>query len=122
MNEPSIAPAPTPPSPLQHEAFRAVWIAALASYIGTWVQDAGESWLMTSLSTKPLWVAMLTVSMTVPLFGLLMPAGVLADRFDRRRLLIVSQSWMALVAFGLAIVTWLGWTSPLVLLIASAGL
>jgi MFS family permease len=119
MNAPS-----TPPhsSPLRHEAFRAVWIAAVFSYVGTWVQDVGEGWLMTSLTRDPLPVAMLTTAMTVPMFALLLPAGVMADRFDRRRLLIVSQGMMATVAAALALVTWLGWTSPAVLLFASAGL
>lgn len=77
---------------------------------------------MTSLTPDPLTVAMLTVSMTLPLFALLMPAGVMADRLDRRRILIVSQGLMALVAFALAIATWLGHATPAVLLIASAGL
>src|SRR5690242_13398858 len=100
---------PTPParrasaSPLRHEAFRALWIAAIFSYIGTWVQDVGESWLMLSLTKEPLPVAMLTTAMTVPLFVLLMPAGVMADRLDRRRILLVAQGAMAVVALVLAI-------------------
>src|SRR5437879_6314982 len=119
MNAPSLPPHS---SPLRHEAFRAVWIAAVFSYVGTWVQDVGEAWLMTSLTRDPLPVAMLTTAMTVPMFALLMPAGVMADRFDRRRLLIVSQGLMALVAFALAVATWLGWATPAALLLASAGL
>src|SRR5262245_45074944 len=103
MNEPPRVPSVPPAHPLRHEAFRAIWIAAVFSYVGTWVQDVGESWLMTSLTRDPLPVAMLTVAMTLPLFTLLMPAGVMADRFDRRRLLMVAQGLMTLVAFGLAI-------------------
>jgi MFS family permease len=111
-----------PGNPLRHEAFRAIWIAAIFSYIGTWVQDVGEGWLMMSLTRDPFPVAMLTTAMTVPMFTLLMPAGLMADRLDRRRILIVAQGSMAAVALALAICTALGWASPLALLVASAGL
>jgi MFS family permease len=111
-----------PGNPLRHEAFRAIWIAAVFSYIGTWVQDVGESWLMMSLTKDPLPVAMLSTAMTVPMFALLMPAGLMADRLDRRRILMVAQGSMAAVALALAICTSLGFASPLLLLGASAGL
>ena len=77
---------------------------------------------MLSLTRDPLPVAMLTTAMTVPLFALLMPAGVMADRVDRRKLLIASQGVMAFAAFALAMATWLGKATPGVLLAASAGL
>jgi MFS family permease len=109
-------------SPLAHEAFRAIWIASIFSNVGTFVQDVGESWLMMSLTRDPLPVAMLTTSFTVPAVLLMMPAGVLADRWDRRRILIIAQSIQTASAFVLAITTWLGLTTPAVLLLASAGL
>ena len=108
--------------PLRNGAFRALWVAATFSYVGTWVQDVGESWLMLSLTRSPLPVAMLTTSFTLPAFMLTLPAGVLADRFDRRKILLVAQSWMALVALGLAVVAWRGWVTPAVLLFAGASL
>lgn len=92
------------------------------SFVGTWVQDVGESWLMLSLTKSPLPVAMLTTAMTVPMFALLIPAGAMADRLDRRRLLMASQGVMTVAAFGLAVVTWLGRATPAALLVASAGL
>jgi MFS family permease len=110
------------PSPLYHSAFRALWIASIFSHLGTWVQDVGESWLMLSLTRSPLPVALLSTCATLPAFALTLPAGVLADRVDRRRLLIVAQSWLAVVALALAAVTWTGHTSPAALLVASAAL
>ena len=53
------APSSSIPSPLRQRAFRAIWIAAVFSYVGTWVQDVGESWLMLSMTKSPLLVAML---------------------------------------------------------------
>ena len=44
--------------PLHNSVFRALWIATVASNIGTWMQDVGESWLMTSLTTSPVLVAL----------------------------------------------------------------
>jgi predicted MFS family arabinose efflux permease len=65
---------------------------------------------------------MLTTSFTVPGMMLMMPAGVMADRFDRRSILLVAQSLQTASAFLLSITTWLGATTPTVLLVASAGL
>jgi len=109
-------------SPLAHEAFRAIWIAAIFSNVGTFVQDVGESWLMMSLTTNALLVAMLTTSFTVPSLLLMMPAGVLADHADRRRILLVAQTIQMSCSLLLAVSTWAGWTTPAVLLIASAGM
>jgi MFS family permease len=117
-----LPPSSRASSPLANPAFRALWIASVFSYLGTWVQDVGESWLMLSLTTSPLLVAMLTTCYTLPTLVLTFPAGVLADRVDRRRLLLVAQSWLALVAFVLAALTWAGYASPALLLVASAAL
>ncbi len=116
-----MPPSPSS-SPLHHAAFRALWIASIFSYVGTWVQDVGESWLMMSLTQSPLPVALLSTCTTLPAFALTLPAGVLADRVDRRRLLIVAQAWLALVALALAVWTWAGLASPAALLVASAAL
>ncbi len=108
--------------PLAYTAFRAIWIASIFSYVGTWLQDVGESWLMLSMTSSPLLVSMLTTSFTVPYMALTLPVGVLADRVDRRRLLLASQLVMAGVALALAIPTALHRTSPVGLLVASSAL
>lgn len=107
-------------TPLRHPAFRALWIASIFSYAGSWVQDVGQSWLMVSMSASPLMVAMLTTSFTVPCIALALPSGLLADRMDRRGILIGSQAAMAFFAMLLAMATWLNLVSPLVLLAESA--
>src|SRR6516162_9005033 len=97
----------TPSSPsrrsiLHQETFRAIWIAAICSYIGNWLQHVGQSWLMLTLTTSPVLLAMVTTSTTVPAFALMMPAGVWADRFDRRRILLGAQTSLVVVAGALA--------------------
>ena len=92
-------------SPLRGPVFRAVWIALVTSNIGTWMQSVGGAWLMTSLTTSPLLVALMQTATSLPilLFGL--PAGALADIIDRRKLLLVTESWLLLVALTLGLLT-----------------
>jgi MFS family permease len=116
------SPHSSPRSALRHEAFRAVWIAAICSYVGNWLQDVGESWLMLSLTKSPLLIALVTTSFTIPAFALMLPAGVLSDRFDRRKILIASQSVLVVVAAVLAALTAFDVVTPAVILIASAAM
>jgi MFS family permease len=95
--------SPKPSSPLAHAAFRAVWLASVFSFVGTWVQDVGESWVMLSMSPDPRLVAMLATCFLGPMLALTLPAGLLADRLDRRRLLLWSQGLSALAAAGPAV-------------------
>jgi len=88
-----------------HRVFFALWIAALVSNVGTWMQNVGAAWLMTSLSPSPLMVALIQTASSLPILLLALPAGALADIVDRRRLLIVSQAWMLLAAAALGVFT-----------------
>ncbi|WP_205028057.1 MFS transporter [Oleisolibacter albus] len=96
--------------------FRALWIATVISNIGTWMHDAGAGWLMTSLSEKPILVALVQAATTLPMFLFALPGGALADIVDRRRLLVLAQIWSLLCAGALALLTLAGLTGPLVLL------
>jgi len=98
-------------SPLKLPLFRALWLAALASNIGTWMHDVGAGWLMTSLSPTPVMVALVQTATALPIFLLAMPAGALADILDRRRFLLVTQLGMAVVAGTLGILTLSGVTT-----------
>src|SRR3954451_3120789 len=75
-------------APLRVRAFRALWIAQLGSNIGTWMQTVGAQWLLVGEPHASTLVALVQTATALPvmLFGL--PAGVLADVFDRRRFLI----------------------------------
>jgi MFS family permease len=108
--------AAAPWSPLASPLFRGLWIAALVSNIGTWVQDVGAAWLMTSLAPSPLMVALVQAATTLPIFLLALPAGALADVVDRRRLLLVTQGWMLAATGVLGALTFAGATGPWTLL------
>jgi MFS family permease len=106
----------SPWSPLSQAVFRALWIAAVASNIGTWMQSVGAAWLMTSLTPSPLLVALMQTATSLPVFLVGLPAGTLADVVDRRKLLLVTQAWMLLVALILGVITWVGLVSAWALL------
>ncbi len=103
-------------SPLANTLFRWLWVAAVASNIGTWMQNVGAEWLMTSIAPSPMMVALMQTAEMTPLFLLALPAGALADVLDRRRLLLFTQGWMLLAATALAVLTLLGLTGAWTLL------
>src|SRR5689334_6666994 len=78
-------------APLQIPLFRALWIAAMASNIGSVMQMAAASWAMTSLDSRPGMVALVQTAAMAPVMILALPAGALADNTERRLLMLVSQ-------------------------------
>src|ERR1044071_5723364 len=92
-------------SPLAQPLFRALWLAAVASNIGTWMHNVGADWLMTTLAPSPLMVGLMQTAENAPLFLLALPAGALADIVDRRRLLLFTQTWMLISAVALGLLT-----------------
>ena len=93
---------PSALSPLSIRAFRGIWIANLLSNVGGWMQTTGAAWEMTSLTKEPIYVALLSAASTLPMFLFVFLAGILADRFERKRYIIVCQFWMMGVAAVLA--------------------
>src|SRR5881628_652281 len=81
-------------APLHEPLFRSLWIAAVVSYTGTWMQNTGAAWLMTSLTMSPLMVGLVQAAGSIAVFLVVLPAGALADMVDRRKLLLFTQSWM----------------------------
>ena len=104
-------------APLREPLFRSLWIAAVVSYTGTWMQNVGAGWLMTQLTTSPLMVSLVQAAATIPVFLVVLPAGALADMVDRRGLLLLTQSWMVLAAAVLGALTLFGAVTPWVLLL-----
>jgi MFS family permease len=107
----------SPWAPLREPLFRSLWIAAVISYTGTWMQNVGAGWLMTQLTMSPLMVSLVQAASTLPVFLVILPAGALADMVDRRRLLLITQAWMVVAAALLGLFTLLGSVTPWVLLI-----
>jgi MFS family permease len=79
-------------APFRHAAFAVIWTATLVSNVGGWMYSAASGWLMTSLNPDPFVVALVQVADTLPICLLALPAGALADIFDKRKFLIVVET------------------------------
>ena len=81
-----------------------------------WMSDVAAAWMMASLTTTPLWVALVQTAASLPMFLLGLPSGAFADILDRKRYFLATQIWVALVASALAVTIFLGALSPSLLL------
>lgn len=100
----------------QNQTFRMLWIAALASNFGGLVQAVGAAWMMTLLSDSESMVALVQASVTLPIVIFSLLAGVFADNYDRRRVMLIAQTFMLVVSVVLTFMAFEGWLSPWLLL------
>ncbi len=99
-------------APFHHPAFAVVWTATLVSNVGGWMYSAASGWLMTGLDPDPLLVALVQAASNLPIFLLALPAGALADIFDKRKYLLVVESLTTAVAAVYAAIVGLGLAAP----------
>ena len=104
-------------APLREPLFRSLWIAAVISYTGSWMQNVATGWLMSSLTDSPMWVALVQVALSLPVFLIALPAGALADIIDRRKFLLFTQVSMVAAAGVLGILTMTEAIRPQLLLV-----
>jgi len=113
---PGIAPE-SAFAPFRWPAFRAIWVANLVSALGTMVQSIAAAWLMTDLTDSHLLVALVQASIVIPILFIGVFAGVLADNYDRRKVMIGANFGMAGVSVVLAALAWLEVVAPWSLLL-----
>ncbi|MFC4147110.1 MFS transporter [Micromonospora mangrovi] len=109
-------------APLRVAAFRSLWLAVLASNIGTWMQTVGAQWLLVDRPNAPTLVSLVQTASMLPVLLLALPAGALADTLDRRRLLIGVQGFLAAVGVLLTALTAADRMPPALLLTLTFGL
>ena len=117
----SAQSSPSGWSPLRYGGFRNWWLANLTSNVGSWMQTVAAQWLMTTLTSSALLVGAIQAT-NLPVLVLAIPAGVLGDLLDRKRLIIAGQSVMLLSALALAALDAAGAVTPIVLLILLCGI
>ncbi|MFN9474472.1 MFS transporter [Acidovorax sp.] len=111
----------SPLAPLSVPVFRMLWLTWMAANTCMWMNDVAAAWLMTSLTTSPMLVALVQSASTLPVFLLGLPSGALADILDRRRYFMATQFWVAAVALVLcAAILAGGMTAPLLLALTFA--
>ncbi|PKO90596.1 MAG: MFS transporter [Betaproteobacteria bacterium HGW-Betaproteobacteria-12] len=98
-------------APLRQTLFRVLWIATVIGNIGSFIRDVASAWIMTDLSPSPAAVALVQAAATLPIFLLAIPAGVLSDILDRRKLLIGTQILLFCTSMSLMLLSATGMQS-----------
>jgi MFS family permease len=97
--------APRRFSALYYRDFRLFWFGQIISISGTWMQSVAQGWLVYSLTKSPFYLGMVAAAASLPILFFTLPAGVLADRFPKRNLLLYTQAFSVVPALMLGILT-----------------
>src|ERR1700737_569354 len=119
MTEPPKRPifaADSVAAPLRHAVFRRIWLASLLSNLGLLIQGVGAAWAMTQMTSSADKVALVQTALMLPVMLISMPAGAIADMYDRRIVALVSLSISLSAATTLSVLAWLGLVTPQILL------
>jgi MFS family permease len=110
----SEVPAPSPAAgpfrpfrALRHRNFRLYWSGQIVSQIGTWMQIVAQGWLVYRLTDSPLMLGLVSFAPLVPVLPISLLAGVISDRFPRRRLILITEVALLLQALAMAVLRWL---------------
>jgi MFS family permease len=103
-------------SPLRHPSFRGLWSSGGVYFIGNAMQTMATAWLMVEITGSSFLAALVQTAVFLPMFVLSLPAGVLADTTDRRRLIVGALATQAVTTLLLALLVALGWAGPATLL------
>jgi predicted MFS family arabinose efflux permease len=103
-------------APLRHVVFRRIWLASLLSNLGLLIQAVGAAWAMTQMTSDADKVALVQTALMLPVMLISMPAGAIADMYDRRVVALASLSISLSGATALSVLAWFGLVTPNTLL------
>jgi MFS family permease len=103
-------------APLRIPLFRRIWLASLLSNLGLMIMGVGAAWAMTLLTAAADMIALVQSALMLPVMLLAVPAGAIADMYDRRRVGLTALGISLLGAVGLSVLSGAGWLSPWLLL------
>jgi MFS family permease len=106
----------SPLAPLRIPLFRALWIAVVVADIGGWMETVGAQWLLVDLPNATVLVALVSTASAVPFLVLGLPAGVIGEFLNRRRVLIAVQAFQVVIGAALVVLTSVGAMTPALLL------
>jgi MFS family permease len=92
-------------SALRYRDFRLFWIGQLVSLSGTWMQSVAQGWLVYSLTKSPFYLGMVAAAGSLPILLFTLAGGIVADRFRKRNLLLMTQASSMLPALLLGVLT-----------------
>src|SRR5205085_8050446 len=93
-------------APLRHVVFRRIWLASLLSNLGLLIQAVGSAWAMTQMTSSADKVALVQTALMLPVMLISMPAGAIADMYDRRIVALISLGIALAGATALAVSAW----------------
>ena len=93
---------------MRHRNFRLFFWGQLISVIGVWMQSTAQQWLVYRITGSQTSLGLVTFISFLPVLILSLFMGVIVDKFPRRKILLITQSWYMLGAFILAALTWSG--------------
>jgi MFS family permease len=99
-------------APLRHATFRRIWLASLLSNLGLLIQAVGAAWAMIQMTSSADKVALVQTALMLPVMLISMPAGAIADMYDRRIVAMISLSISLVGATALTVLAWLGLVTP----------
>jgi len=97
---------------LRHRDFRLFWSGQIVSLVGTWMQSVAQGWLMHRLTDSAWMLGLLGFAQFLPVMLFSLPAGVVADRVDKRRLILTTQTCALIQATALAAIVSAGTVRP----------
>src|SRR2546423_1068480 len=103
-------------APLKQSLFRRIWLASLLSNFGSLIQGVGAAWAMTQMTTSADMVALVQTASTLPIMLISIPAGAIADMYDRRIVGLVALLMTLAGSVGLSVLAYVGMLSPASLL------
>lgn len=115
--------SPTTLSPFRHSGFTALWSASLSSNLGNAIQAVAAAWLMASITESATLVALVQTAISIPVLLLALPAGAIADMFDRRAVMTFALAIMLVSSLAMVAMASTGTATPwlLLLLVLAAG-
>ncbi|MGY4298940.1 MFS family permease [Bradyrhizobium sp. i1.4.4] len=103
-------------APLHYPTFRRIWLASLFTNLGILIQGVGAAWAMIQLTSSADHVALVQTALMLPVMLMAIPAGAIADLYDRRIVGLVALSIELCGATALTALAWLGLITPSLLL------
>ena len=88
---------------LHYRDFRLYWAGLFLANIGTWMQITAVSWLIYRITSSPLQLGMNGLFRAVPAIGLSIISGTIADRYDRKKLMLTTQCLLGALALLLGV-------------------
>jgi MFS family permease len=105
---------------LSHRNFRLFFVGQIVSLTGTWMQSVAQGWLVLLLTDSPFYVGLVAALGSLGVLVFTLYAGVVADRSDKRRTIIVTQTLQMIQALTLAALVWSGHVTPAAVLVLAA--